>query len=479
MMQVIGAQGTNAFTSFEQTVYVNNIPANQISTWLDIESERFRNPVLRLFHTELEAVYEEKNRSLDNDGRKVYEAMMSNLFPNHKYGLQTTIGTIDHLKNPSLIKIREYFHTYYVPNNMAVIMSGDLDPAEVFMMIKERFAYMQPKSLPKQKCPKQAKLDGVQKIDITGPDASRLQIAYQMPNALDKDASLVKLVDLILSNSNAGLIDLDLVKAQKCLRAGSYPMMLKERGLHVLYGSPLEGQSLEDLEKLLYAELDKLKNGDFDMELIKSIVLNQKVSLIRTYESASGTAYDLLESFILGTEWSDHLSELDRMLSYSKKDIMKFAQKYYVEGHVVIYKHQGENPNTIQIEKPEINKVEVNRDKVSAFVKDIASREVDPLSPQILNYKEEIIFDEFRTGIPIWKVRHSDEQLFSLYYVLDLGKYHDKKIGIGRFLSKIPGYIRNEFRRYFKGILSPGVQLRSFCRRRTELCIPQWSERKF
>src|SRR5690606_1853141 len=99
MMQTVGAQGTNAFTSFEQTVYVNNIPSNQIKTWLDIEAERFRKPVLRLFHTELEAVYEEKNRALDNDNRKIFEAMTASLFPNHNYGRQTTIGTIEHLKN--------------------------------------------------------------------------------------------------------------------------------------------------------------------------------------------------------------------------------------------------------------------------------------------------------------------------------------------------------------------------------------------
>ena len=79
MLMSIGAQGTNAFTSLEQTVYVNDVAQNQISKWLTIEAERFRAPVLRLFHTELEAVYEEKNISLDNDGRKVYEALLSKL----------------------------------------------------------------------------------------------------------------------------------------------------------------------------------------------------------------------------------------------------------------------------------------------------------------------------------------------------------------------------------------------------------------
>ena len=111
MLATIGAKGTNAFTSLEQTVYVNDIPQNQMENWLTIESERFRNPVLRLFHTELEAVYEEKNISLDEDDSKVFETLMANLFTKSAYGTQTTIGTVEHLKNPSLLKIRNYFNT--------------------------------------------------------------------------------------------------------------------------------------------------------------------------------------------------------------------------------------------------------------------------------------------------------------------------------------------------------------------------------
>ncbi|MFY8186230.1 MAG: M16 family metallopeptidase, partial [Bacteroidia bacterium] len=102
MTAALGCRGTNAFTSVEQTVYVNDIPSNQLENWLTMEAERFRKPILRLFHTELEAVYEEKNRSLDSDDNQVYETLMKELFQNHNYGKQTTIGTIDHLKNPSM-----------------------------------------------------------------------------------------------------------------------------------------------------------------------------------------------------------------------------------------------------------------------------------------------------------------------------------------------------------------------------------------
>ena len=123
MVTGLGAKGTNAYTSNEKTVYINDIPSNQIEKWLKLEAERFRNPVFRLFHTELEAVYEEKNISLGNDGNKMFHSLMDGLFPIHQYGQQTTIGTVEHLKNPSLTEIRKYFDKYYVPNNMAICLS--------------------------------------------------------------------------------------------------------------------------------------------------------------------------------------------------------------------------------------------------------------------------------------------------------------------------------------------------------------------
>lgn len=109
MVGMIGAKGTNAFTSNEQTVYMNSIPANQLEKWLVIERERFSKLVPRLFHTELEAVYEEKNMSLDSDDDKVQETLFANLYKKHPYGTQTTIGTVEHLKNPSITEIKKFF----------------------------------------------------------------------------------------------------------------------------------------------------------------------------------------------------------------------------------------------------------------------------------------------------------------------------------------------------------------------------------
>ena len=170
LVSSLGAKATNAYTNNESTVYVNDIPSNELEKWFQLESERFKMVVLRLFHTELEAVYEEFNIGQDNDGRKVYQAMMSGLYPTHPYGTQTTIGRGEHLKSPSHYNIMAYFKKYYVPNNMAIVMAGDLDPDKTIALVEKTFGTYQAKEIPPFKSEEQAILRGIQKREVVGQD---------------------------------------------------------------------------------------------------------------------------------------------------------------------------------------------------------------------------------------------------------------------------------------------------------------------
>ena len=259
MLSAMGAQGTNAFTSFEQTVYTDDVPANALDKYIAVQAERFRIPVLRLFHTELEAVYEEKNRSLDSDGSLVFETLLSNVFKKHNYGQQTTIGTVEHLKNPSLKEIRKYFNTYYVPNNMAVILSGDFNPDTAIAKIDKAFSYMKYKEVPKYTFEKEDPITAPIIKEVVGPDAESVTMAYRLPSTQEKDALLANLIGSILTNGKAGLIDLNLVKKQKLLRAGAFPYLLVDYGLLYISASPSQGQSLDEVRKLIVNEIDNLK----------------------------------------------------------------------------------------------------------------------------------------------------------------------------------------------------------------------------
>ncbi len=428
LMSVIGAKGTNAFTSSEQTVYVNDIPSNQLNRWLEVEAERFRNPVLRLFHTELEAVYEEKNISLDNDDEKVFEKLFGDLFRNHAYGTQTTIGTVEHLKNPSLKKIRDYYNTYYVPNNMAIVIAGDFDPDQAIVWIDEKFGGMEPRPVPTYTFQQEARRSRPLVSTVLGPDPESITIGYRFPGAGTREADLLTVTDALLSYKSAGLIDLNLVQGQKALEAFSHFEVMKDYSFGILSGKPMEGQKLEELEKLLLNQVKAVKAGQFEESTLQAIVRNLRKDLTKRYESNNGRAFTMLGSFVFGIDWEQEVGQLDRLAKITKKEIIDFANRYYGEDRVVVYKRIGKDPKTVKVEKPEITPVAVNRDAESEFVTRIMAEKVAPVSPAFLDYSKDISRLTTAGGLPVSYLPNTENKLYSLYYVFDMGSRNDKKL---------------------------------------------------
>jgi predicted Zn-dependent peptidase len=391
--------------------------------WIGIEAERFRNPILRLFHTELEAVYEEKNISLDNDGRKVFEAMLQGLFKKHSYGTQTTIGTVEHLKNPSLVKIRNYYNTYYVPNNMAIILSGDIDPDKMIRVIDEKFSYMQPKPVPAFSFNPEVAKTTPDEINVYGPDAENLMIGFRFPGGGTKEFMMLQMADMLLSNAKAGLIDLNLVKKQAVLSAGSQTWANKDYSVMFISGKPKKDQSLEEVKTLLLNQLEKLKNGEFDDATLKAIIANLKIYKIKERENNDGRAYAMLDAFCMDRNWKNVSEELDLMSKITKPELVEFAKKWFTNDYVVVYKRLGEDKSISKIEKPEITPVEVNRNDVSPFVKKVTESPSPSIKPKFIDFDK----DMTRMG-NVYYVRNTESGLFELYYALEMGKFNDLKL---------------------------------------------------
>lgn len=429
MMSEMGAQGTNAFTSNEQTVYTEDVPANSIDKFLRVQGDRFHDPVFRIFHTELEAVYEEKNRGLDSDPRKVQEMLMASLFLNHNYGKQTTIGTVEHLKNPSLLEIRRYFNTYYVPNNMGVIVSGDFDPDVLIKKIDQTFAYMQPKPVPKYTFAPEVPITAPVVREVFGPDAESITIGYRLPGIHDKDAVLADLVSSVLANGRAGLIDLDLVKKQKLLRASAYSNILVDYGMMVLQGTPTQGQSLDEVRTLMLGEVEKLKRGEFDEALLTSIINNAKKYLMQQNESYSSRAASLMYTFTGEDDWRNNVAYVEVLSKLTKADIVAFAKKYFGENYVAVYKRKGEDKSIVKVDKPAITPVETNSSSQSPFVQEVASMKTVPLKPVWVDFTKDMQRSKVGPAEVLY-VQNKENGLFRLAYRFKVGSWNDRKLGI-------------------------------------------------
>jgi predicted Zn-dependent peptidase len=435
MMSSMGAQGTNAFTSFEQTVYTDDVPAASIDKYIKVQAERFRNLQLRIFHTELEAVYEEKNRSLDTDSRKIFETLFAELFKNHNYGLQTTIGTIEHLKNPSLVEIRKYFNTYYVPNNMAIVMSGDFDPDQMIKKLDNAFGYMQNKPVPKYTFSPEMPITAPIVKEVVGPDAESVTIGFRLPGNKSKDVLLADLVGQILTNGRAGLLDLNLVKKQKLLRASASTYTLIDYGILYMSGNATQGQSLEEVKGLMLGEIEKLKKGEFDDNLITSIINNVKKNTILSTETYSARANNLMEAFTNELDWKEQVAYVEDLSKISKADIIAFANKYFGENYVAIYKIKGEDKNIVKVDKPSITPVETNSTKQSEFVKTVNSMPASPVNPVWVNYNKDLQQTKIGPARMLY-VQNKDNSIFRLRYRFDIGTWHDKKLAVAtQYLS--------------------------------------------
>lgn len=427
MLSSIGAKGTNAYTWLEQTVYVNDIPSNQLEKWTTIEAERFRNPVLRLFHTELEAVYEEKNRGLDDDGSKSWEALFEGLFPANTYGSQTTIGTIDHLKNPSLTEIKKYFNTYYVPNNMAICLSGDLDPEATIKIIDEKFGSWKSKPLPVYKPLIEKAITAPVIREVIGPDAESMMIGYRFAGMGSKDADMIQMVNKILSNGKAGLIDLNLNQQQKVLEAGAFDMEFKDYSAHIINGTAKEGQTLEQVKDLLLEQIEKIKAGDFPDWLMSAVITDMKLQQTKMYEHNSARADALVGAFITGTKWSNYVGTIDRLSKITKQELIDFVKKNYTNNYVLVYKRTGEDKSVQKVEKPAITPVNVNRDDQSDFVKNIIKTPSKDIEPVFIDYTKDIKKSNLKNIIPVLYTANTENKTFDMYYVLDMGSTHNKK----------------------------------------------------
>lgn len=422
LMAAIGAQGTNAYTSNDVTCYVEDIPSNEIENWLKIEADRFKNMVIRGFHTELEAVYEEKNMSLTQDNRKAIEALLAQLFPTHPYGTQTTLGTQEHLKNPSITNIKNYFNRYYVPNNVAICMAGDFNPEEVIELIKKYFGDWQPnKELSRPEFEPQPELTAIKDTSVVGLEAECMLMGWRFNGAKDPQVDTLDVLTEILANGKAGLFDINLEQQMKARSVSAFTYSFTDYTALIFYAFPKNNQTLEELRALIIEELAKLKNGEFSDELVQSVINNKKRAYYESLITNKSRADMFVDAFINGLEWKDVVGKIGRMEKITKQQLVDFANKHLNDNFVCVYKRQGEDTSIKKVEKPAITPIPSNRDNASDFLKEIQASKTEPIKPRFVDFEKDMTKAEMSNGLPVLYKKNTTDGLFNLSFVYDYG----------------------------------------------------------
>jgi zinc protease len=428
LYKAMGEQGLNAHTWHEETVYQVNLPANRLEQWAIIESERFQHPVFRLFQPELEIVYEEKNQTLDSKDRLINFAVNKLLYKNHPYGQQTTIGEVEHLKNPSLKNMYAFFEKHYVPGNMAITISGDINPRQTMKLIDKHFSAWPARPVPTPKQWEEKPLQGAERVTVKYKGEEYVLLAFRCVGRNHPDAEALKLVDMILNNATAGLIDLNLNQQQKVRRAGSGPELNNDYGAEYLWGIPKKDQSLKEVEDLLLQQLDLLKKGEFEDWIIPAIIADFKKNRKLQLESDDARVAMMRDAFLSFQEWDHAIAEIDRMERLTKQDVVRVANKYFGGGYVAGYRidEQHEVP---KIEKPQIDKIDIDPMRQSEFFKKVAAMKVKEIEPVFVKHGKDYRKEALGDGVQFYYSKNPLNDLFALSISVEIGTRHDNRLG--------------------------------------------------
>ena len=431
LMASIGSEGSNAYTSNDVTCYVENIPSNEIENWARIQADRFRNMIIRGFHTELEAVYEEKNISMGSDGTKEYAALWKLLTPTHPYGTQTTIGEQEHLKNPSIVKIKNYFHRYYVPNNMAIALAGDFDPDATIAVIDKYFGtWKAGKRLTRPEFPAQKAITMPRDTSVVGQDAENVMMGWRFKGANQLQNDTLDIVRRMLSNGKAGLLDINIDQQMKAMETGAFLDDLHDYSALIIEGVPAHGQKLEDLRSLILAEISKLGRGEFSDDLLPAVLANKKLQYFRSLDNNRSRVQMMVDAFINDKKWAATALQIDRQSRLTKQDIIGFARRHLrMDNFVCVYKRMGTDSTLKKIEKPIITPIPANREFESPFLNAIRMAKTKPIRPVFVDYNKELAQGKLSSGLPYIYKRNTDDGLFNLVFRYDFGSTADNRYG--------------------------------------------------
>lgn len=370
---VIGGKNLNAGTSYDMTVFYSDFPVFQMEKWLEVNSERFINPVFRSFQAELENVFEEYNMYQDRRDMRANNFIFSSLYPNAPYG-RDVIGLPEHLKNPKLSKLIEFYNMWYVPENMALILAGNFNSDEIIPMIKEKFGRLKSGTVPQRVSYPLADFSANPVYKAKLSFYPQLIIGFQGVKKGNADELALDVTAQLLSNSaNTGLLD-RLTLNGDLTSAGVYNDTRREDGRVFIAAIPYYDisrrmyDSDKSTEKILMNEVDKLKNGNFDEWLLQSV----KDEMLKNYElmieKPISKSELLTDVFVYNLPDSYLIDYKTKLAAISVSDIKRVVNNYFKRERVTISIEEGA-PKSNKLKKPDIKPIDQSSTETSAYAK--------------------------------------------------------------------------------------------------------------
>jgi predicted Zn-dependent peptidase len=419
-----GGTRLNAGTSYDYTVYYNSFSPQYITQWAELNSERLLNPVFRMFQTELETVYEEKNMYRDAIGRDAIEKLMERFFYPHPYAYPV-IGGTEHLKNPRLSEMKKFFDTYYVASNMGLILSGDFDTETTLPILESAFARIRNSEIPTKEIAEIPPLNGEERYQIRFPIplVKIAGYAFRGVPANHPDQVPLNIAIGLLNNSNGtGFFDQLMVNHQ-LMAAMTLNESFNEAGMLGVIAVPkLVFQSLSSAKELVWNEINRIKEGNFDVEIFNSLKLEQKRKYVSRLEDISSRSEMMITLFSQGKAWDSYLDEIEHIDNLTKDDIVAVARKYFTENYLYVTKKTGKYPKD-NLSKPEIRPVVPrNMETTSDYARKLEQLPVIEMNPRFLDFEKDVQIRQLTPLVKLYASANPVNDIFTLDISFGTGK---------------------------------------------------------
>ena len=432
-----GGTKLNAGTSYDYTLYFNTFSPQYIAQWAEINSERLMNPVFRLFQSELETVYEEKNMYGDAMASKAIEKITERYFYPHPYAYPI-IGSAENLKNPRLSEMRRFFEKYYVASNMGLILSGDFHSEEVMPILEATFGRLRTGNPPRREVVALPPFQGKEKVKVRIPMTfvKILAMGFRGVPANHPDQVALNVAVSLLNNSNGtGFLD-KLTVEHKVMGAMAINQSMNEAGILGLLVFPkFLFQSYGAAEKLVWRQIKRVQQGDFSEETFRSLKLEQKREYASKLEDINSRAEVMMRIFSQGKSWQDYLDEVKRIDALTRADVIAVAKKYFTENYLYVTKETGRYPKQA-LPKPNYAPIiPKNADASSDYVKQLERIPARETIPHFLDFEQDVYREQLTPLVTLYVTPNSVNDIFSLTLCYGVGKLERKE------LEKLAAYL--------------------------------------
>ena len=432
-----GGTKLNAGTSYDYTLYFNTFSPQYIAQWAEINSERLMNPVFRLFQSELETVYEERNMYGDAMASMAIEKITERYFYPHPYAYPI-IGSAENLKNPRLSEMRRFFEKYYVASNMGLILSGDFHSEEVMPILTSTFGRLRTGNPPRREVVALPPFKGKEKVKVRIPMTfvKILAMGFRGVPANHPDQVALNVAVSLLNNSNGtGFLD-KLTVEHKVMGAMAINQSMNEAGILGLLVFPkFLFQSYGAAEKLVWQQIKRVQQGDFSEETFRSLKLEQKREYASKLEDIHSRAEVMMRIFSQGKSWQDYLDEVKRIDALTRADVIAVAKKYFTENYLYVTKETGRYPK-LALPKPNYAPIiPKNADASSDYVKQLERIPARETTPHFLDFEQDVYRKQLTPLVTLYVTPNSVNDIFSLTLCHGVGKLERKE------LAKLAAYL--------------------------------------